>query len=66
MKIMVNDVPMEIDADAKVDALVQQLGLKADRVAVLRNGDIVERSLFESTPLAAGDVVDLVQFVPGG
>lgn len=66
MKIMVNDATLDVDAEATVETLVQQLGLNPARVAALRNGNIVERSLFAATAIEEGDVIDLVQFVPGG
>jgi sulfur carrier protein len=46
--------------------LVGELGLQADRVAVEHNGEIVERTRWPQTTLAAGDRLEVVHFVGGG
>jgi sulfur carrier protein len=46
--------------------LVDLLEMKADRIAIERNGDIVPRSTWASTPLQSGDKIEIVQFVGGG
>ena len=51
---------------ATLDLLVAELGLKADRVAVERNGEIVPRSAWGTTTLSAGDRLEVVHFVGGG
>ncbi|MDE2211344.1 MAG: sulfur carrier protein ThiS, partial [Betaproteobacteria bacterium] len=42
------------------------LGLTQRRIAVERNGEIVPRSGFDTTRLAAGDHVEIVVAVGGG
>ncbi|MDE1175359.1 MAG: sulfur carrier protein ThiS [Edaphobacter sp.] len=49
-----------------VDALVQELGLKSDRVAIERNGEIVPRTTWAQVSLIEGDRVEMVHFVGGG
>ncbi len=49
-----------------LEMLVQELGLKSDRVAIEQNGEIVPRSSWSSAPLANGDRLELVHFVGGG
>jgi len=49
-----------------IDKLVQELGLKADRVAIEQNGEIVPRSTWTQASLADGDRLELVHFVGGG
>lgn len=51
---------------ARVDGLVQELGLKGDRVAVELNGEIVPRAGWAEAPLREGDRVEVVHFVGGG
>ena len=51
---------------SSLTCLLQQLGLKADRVAVELNREIVARGSWESTPLKEGDRLEIVQFVGGG
>jgi thiamine biosynthesis protein ThiS len=42
------------------------LGIKADRIAVERNGEIARRSEWATTPVQNGDRLEIVQFVGGG
>ena len=51
---------------ATLAALVAELGLKPEKVAVERNGTIVPRSTLGQVPLADGDVLEIVHFVGGG
>jgi thiazole synthase len=51
---------------ATIAALVGELGLKPEKVAVERNGTIVPRSTLADTPLTEGDVLEIVHFVGGG
>jgi sulfur carrier protein len=47
-------------------ALVELLGMKADRVAVELNRDIVPRDRWTETLLNQGDRLEVVHFVGGG
>jgi len=47
-------------------ALVEQLGMKADRVAIELNRDIVARERWSATELSDGDRLEIVHFVGGG
>jgi sulfur carrier protein len=47
-------------------ALVETLGMKADRVAVELNRDIVPRDRWNETHLREGDQLEIVHFVGGG
>jgi thiamine biosynthesis protein ThiS len=51
---------------ATLSALVEQLGMKADRVAIELNREIVPRDQWPHTPLHDGDQLEIVQFVGGG
>ena len=46
--------------------LVERLGMKADRVAVELNRDLVSRDRWAQTPLREGDQLEVVHFVGGG
>jgi thiamine biosynthesis protein ThiS len=46
--------------------LLEELGLKGDRVAVEHNGNIVPRGEWETTGLGEGDRLEVVHFVGGG
>jgi len=49
-----------------VAELVLQLSLEGKRLAIERNGEIVPRSQFANTQLAAGDQLEIVGAVGGG
>ena len=56
----------ELRSDCTLQHLVELLQLKADRVAVERNGDIVARATWTEVRLEDGDKLEIVQFVGGG
>ena len=47
-------------------ALITELGMKSDRVAVELNCEIVPRSQWEQAALNDGDKLEIVHFVGGG
>jgi len=49
-----------------LSALLDQLGMKSDRVAVELNREIVPRDQWAHTRLADGDRIEIVHFVGGG
>ena len=51
---------------ATLVALIDLLGMKADRVAVELNRDIVPRDRWAATQLQEGDRLEIVHFVGGG
>ncbi len=65
LSVVLNGQLREFEA-ATLSELVAELGLKADRVAVERNGAIVTRADWADVHLAAGDKLELVHFVGGG
>ena len=56
----------ELDEGATLSQAIDLLGLKADRVAVERNGEIVGRALWATVALSSGDKLEVVHFVGGG
>ncbi len=56
----------ELQTDASLSALIEILGLKGDRVAIERNGEIVSRADWPRTALADQDKLEVVHFVGGG
>ena len=54
------------DTSFSVATLVETLGMKADRVAVELNRDIVSRDQWAKTLLNEGDQLEVVHFVGGG
>lgn len=55
-----------LNSDSTVSELVEGLGMKPDRVAIERNGDIAPRSGWPTLRLADGDKLEIVHFVGGG
>jgi sulfur carrier protein len=66
MEITLNGQPLALDAVLTVAALLERQGLAGKRVAVERNGEIVPKSRHASTPLEAGDRLEIVVAVGGG
>lgn len=49
-----------------VERLVEELGLKSDRIAVEYNGEITPRTSWSMVQLSEGDRLEVVHFVGGG
>jgi sulfur carrier protein len=64
--ITVNGEPRSIPAPATLAELLAQIGLDTRKVAVERNLEIVPRSTYAATRLAAGDQLEIVHFIGGG
>ena len=56
----------ELTAGCTLAAVVAELGLQADRVAVERNGAIAPRTTWGTARLEPGDRLEVVHFVGGG
>jgi sulfur carrier protein len=46
--------------------VIEQMNLKADRVAVEHNGEIATRANWDAIQINAGDKLEIVHFVGGG
>jgi len=57
---------LDIQPGANLDEVLEALNIKADRVAVERNGIIAPRSSWPTTAIATGDRLEIVHFVGGG
>ena len=66
MKLIINGEEKSLENVSSVSSLLGILDLKADRVAIELNREIVARSVWESTSLKEGDRLEIVQFVGGG
>jgi thiamine biosynthesis protein ThiS len=66
MKVTLNGEPREFTDGLTLAALIAQLGMKQDRVAVELNLEIAPRSTWESTVIKNGDKLEIVHFVGGG
>ncbi len=66
LQITLNGEPFAVSGDVRLVTLIDSLKLKRGRVAVEINREIVPKASWEKTMLAAGDVVEIVNFVGGG
>jgi sulfur carrier protein len=63
--LIINGAPRTTDA-SNLAQLIESLGMKADRVAVELNLEIVPRGQWSETALKSGDKLEIVHFVGGG
>ncbi len=66
MKLQINGEPSDFSGPISLSQLIQQLGMKPDRVAVELNRKIVSRDRWDETNLSEGDRLEIVHFVGGG
>ena len=67
MQLTVNGTLRTFDRPpGTVADLVRELCLEGKRIAVEQNGAIVPRSRYADTPIAPGDVLEIVAAVGGG
>jgi thiamine biosynthesis protein ThiS len=66
MKLQINGEPREFSGELSLAALIEQMGVKPDRVAVELNLQIVPRTSWADTKLNEGDRLEIVHFVGGG
>jgi sulfur carrier protein len=66
ISLTVNGERKEVPGGLTVRGLVEHLGLTEGPVAVEKNREVVPRAEHATTPLAAGDVIEIVHFVGGG
>ena len=68
MKLQINGETRSFDSPEPftLTALVEMLGMKADRIAVELNHDLVQRDRWGATVLNDGDRLEVVHFVGGG
>ena len=66
MKLVINGEDRSLEGPLTLGKLVEQLGMKSDRVAIELNLAIVPREQWLGTELAEGDRLEIVHFVGGG
>jgi thiamine biosynthesis protein ThiS len=65
MNLIING-ESQVSLAETLSALLDQLGMKSDRVAIELNREIVPRDQWAQTRLAEGDRLEIVHFVGGG
>jgi sulfur carrier protein len=66
MKVQINGDSRTLAAPLSLADLLEQLGMKQDRVAVELNRKIVPREKWPETSLSEDDQLEIVHFVGGG
>jgi thiazole synthase len=66
MNITLNGDRFELPAPISVRDLLRQLDIDPGRVAVERNLVVLKRTAFDTTLIAEGDEIEVVNFVGGG
>ena len=66
MQVQINGELREFDEPQSVHSIVTGLGLDPRKIAVERNFEIVPRSAYDATAVAAGDRLEIVHFIGGG
>ena len=66
MEIVINGETREVPSSTSIDGLLRLLDLKADRVAIELNREILRRERWTETALQPNDRLEIVQFVGGG
>ena len=66
MTIQVNGESRAIGDEHTVAVLLRELDIRADRVAIELNLEILDRKDFETRGLREGDRVEILSFIGGG
>ena len=66
MRLTINGKEQSFDNSITLAQLIEQLGMKGDRVAAELNREIVSRAQWPETALNDGDQLEIVHFVGGG
>ena len=66
MKITINGEERDFASLSTLSGLVEQLGMKPDRIAVELNRELIPRERWAETQLSEGDRLEIVHFVGGG
>ena len=66
MQVIINGEVREVEVGSSLTRLLQSRSLRPQMVVVERNGEIVARGRYDSTFIAEGDVLEIVQMMAGG
>lgn len=66
MTLTINGDEQQFEGEMSLAELIVQLGMKADRIAVEVNREIVPRAQWANRPMRDGDRLEIVHFVGGG
>jgi thiamine biosynthesis protein ThiS len=66
MRLIINGEEKDFASISTLASLVENLGLKPDRLAIERNREIVPRGEWSNVQLQENDRLEIVHFVGGG
>jgi len=66
LAVQVNGETRKVAPGCTIEAMLRELGIAPDRVAVERNREIVPRSTLGEVAVTEGDAFEIVHFVGGG
>ncbi|HXZ79043.1 MAG TPA: sulfur carrier protein ThiS [Terriglobales bacterium] len=66
MRIQINGEEKNFPENLKLSELVENLGLKSDRLAIELNREVVPRQRWSEIQVNEGDKLEIVHFVGGG
>lgn len=66
MTVTVNGEQRDMAAGTTLGALIADLGIRRDGIAVARNDDVVARGSIDDTVLNDGDTIEIIVAVAGG
>jgi thiamine biosynthesis protein ThiS len=66
MNVVVNGNPHVLRGEKNLASLIEELGARTERVAVMVNDAIVPREKWSRTPVIEGDRIEVLTFMGGG
>ena len=66
MQIFLNGEDRQFEPNMQLDALIAELAIQTEGMAVLINERVVLPTDFAKTPLSEGDKVEIIRMVGGG
>jgi thiamine biosynthesis protein ThiS len=66
VRVRVNGRETDVEPEATIGRIVDSIVPDRSRVAVERNKEIVPRTTYDTTPVAEGDVIEVVTLAGGG
>jgi thiamine biosynthesis protein ThiS len=66
MRVRVNGRETDVEVETTIGRIVDSIVPDRSRVAVERNREIVPHTTYDTTPVAEGDVIEIVTLAGGG
>ena len=66
MKVTINGREEALEEELTLLELLQKKNLRPEIVAVELNKDIIDKTLYKSTPVKENDILEIIHFIGGG